>query len=262
MAWLGAAAPARGASAASPASQRTIFIVERGLKWCRSDLILYDAQRPSTTPRVRTSGSACKADHASRDTIPPSLSSIASSPAMSKNDSQAPQPPRAERIAHADHRPWRAARRRLPLAARQGRCQGARAPGRRERLHAGGHGAHRGVPGDAVPGDAGAHPGDRHGRALPRGRVRLLLAHRAGQGLPDPVPAPGPCGRARRDHAGSECDGRGPRVLLAGRLRREPRREPAGVLHRRHRLSRVHAAGQGPGNRRRCCRCGSRRRAR
>ena len=110
-------------------------------------------------------------------------------------------------------------------------------------------GAYRRAAGGAVPGNAGAHPGNRHGGALPRRSLRVLLPHRAGQELPDFVPAAaGEPGRA--GHPGPERDGAGARLLRAGGLRGQRRRRSARVFDRRHRLPRIYAAGEGPAFRR------------
>ena len=59
---------------------------------------------------------------------------------------------------------------------------------------------------------------------------------------------------AGRSRARPERAGQGPEVHGARRVRAERRRQPAGVLDRQHRLSPVHAAGQGSAHRRRCFR--------
>ena len=88
-------------------------------------------------------------------------------------------------------------------------------------------------------------------RPLPRGRLLLLLAHRGGEAVPDPLPQEG---RASTPPEEVMLDlnelAEGPQVHVARRLRGERRRQPARLLDRHHRLPRVHAARQGPAHRR------------
>ena len=117
---------------------------------------------------------------------------------------------------------------------------------RRECLYRRGDEADGGLPGVALPGDAGAHQGGRLLGALPARRALLLLAHREGQAVPDLLPQGGQPRRARGGHARSQRAGRGAPVLLPRRLRGQRRRQSPRLLDRRHRLPRVHALRQGP----------------
>src|SRR6266511_34254 len=91
--------------------------------------------------------------------------------------------------------PRRASGRRLLLAARQEGPRGGRLPRGRERLRGRAAQAHPGPPGGALQGDAGPHQGDRHEGPLPEERLLLLLAHGAGQAVPDLLPEEGQPGR-------------------------------------------------------------------
>ena len=84
------------------------------------------------------------------------------------------------------------------------------------------------------------HPGDRRERPLPQGRLLLLLPHRAGQAVPDPLPQ---ARVARGRGAGHSRPQRArPRpVCRPGRLRGERRRGAARLLDRRRRLAPLHA---------------------
>ena len=257
MAWLGAAVPARGASAASPASQCASLHCRTGFEMLPVKPHILRRRRGRTRNPRRAGNRA-----AQRDTIPSKRLTIHPTPAMSKNDSQLPQPPQAERIAHVttvhgeqrvDHYHW--------LRDKDDA---------RVRAHLEGENAYT----RAVMAPTAAFQEALYREMLARiQETDMDVPYREGeydyysrteQGKEYPILCRRQARRrgGRGDHARPQCDGAGPRVLLAGRLRREPRREPAGVLDRRHRLSRVHAAGQGSAQRGRCCRCGSRRRAR
>ena len=97
-----------------------------------------------------------------------------------------------------DRGPRRAPRGRLPLAAREGEPGRPGLPRGRERVHRRGDEADGGLPAGALRGDARPHPGDGRERSLPQGRLLLLLAHRAGEAVPDLLPQEGQPGGARR----------------------------------------------------------------
>ena len=112
--------------------------------------------------------------------------------------------------------------------------------------------------GDDLPGDQGAHPGDRPVGARPQGRLVVLHPHRGGQAVRHPVPAWRPDGEtppalsageplARRGGAARrQRAGRGHDFFSLGTARRQPRRHAARLLDRLHRRRAVHAAVQGP----------------
>ena len=83
-------------------------------------------------------------------------------------------------------------------------------------------------------------------RALAHRRLLLLLAHRGGEAVPVHVPAQGQHGRRRGNAARPERAGGGPLLSRPRRLRRQRRRQLAGVFDRYHRLPAVHAAREGP----------------
>ena len=100
----------------------------------------------------------------------------------------------------ADDAAWRDADGQLPLAARQGHARREGVSRRRERLHRGGHKAHRGAAGDALQGDARTDQGVRRAgararttatgitRAPRRGRpIRSSAARRASPDAPEEV---------------------------------------------------------------------------
>ena len=99
---------------------------------------------------------------------------------------------------------------------------------------------------DALRRDARPHQGDRPLRAVPGGRLVLLLADREGKAVPDLLPqeglARGPGGGLpRRQRA------RRGRALHVRRGARGQRRREAARLHDRHHgLPRLHPARQGP----------------
>ena len=117
-----------------------------------------------------------------------------------------PQGPQAHRAARA--RAGRRLRldegRRLAAGAArsvEGEGGGARASGRRERLHRGGAGRDRGPAGADVRGDEGPHQGGRRLRARARRRVRVLRRYETRR------PASAPCcaGRAAAATARASC---------------------------------------------------------
>ncbi len=145
----------------------------------------------------------------------------------------------------------RPARRRLPLAAQQGHPRGRRAPARRARLRGSVHGPQPGAPAAALRRDAVAHPADGRQRAVPRPRLPLLLAHRGGRAVSDPLPPQGVHGRARGDAPRRQSPRRGQAVHERRRQGGEPGRQPPGVHHRRERLPAVPASGSGSAHGRR-----------
>ena len=116
-------------------------------------------------------------------------------------------------------------------------------------------------------GDQGAHPGDRPVGPLPQGGLVVLPPDGRGPAVRAAVPLPGAAGRhhaaaagrgraagRRGGPAGRERAGRGVQLLLPRRVQRQPGRAAAGVLDRLFRRRALHAADQGPGDRRACCR--------
>ena len=146
----------------------------------------------------------------------------------------APAPPREA---------WRRAARRLLLAARPGRPRGARLPRGGKHLAAGIAGARLGPGGNAVRGNQGADPADRHVGAVPRGGVSLSPPLRGRPGVPHPLP---PAVRRRRAAArggGNSRRQRGggrPRVLRCRLTPGEPGRVAAGLCGRHGRAPQVH----------------------
>ena len=82
-------------------------------------------------------------------------------------------------------------------------------------------------------------------------RVLLLLTHRGRQTVPVPLPPEGQHDGRGGSAPRSERARRRPHVSRARRLRRQRRRQLAGVLDRHDRLPAVHAAREGPAHRRR-----------
>ena len=103
----------------------------------------------------------------------------------------APNPPIAKTVP-SRHPARRDAGRQLLLDAREVEPRGHQVPRGGERLHGGADEAHRGAAGDALQGAARPHQGDRPAVPVPQGRLLVLHAHGAGEGLPDLLPEEGP----------------------------------------------------------------------
>ena len=159
--------------------------------------------------------------------------------------------------------PWRHVRRRVRVAGRQGKPGDDRLPRGGERLHRGDDGGPGGPSQGHLRRDQGADQGNRPVRAEPQGRLVVLRADDRGPAVPGVLPPGRPPGRRRAaGERGRRATGRrggaagrqragGRRAVLRGRcLQREPRRPAAGLLHRLLRRRALHAAGQGPGDRR------------
>src|SRR5216684_9263741 len=84
---------------------------------------------------------------------------------------------------------WRPPRRPLRLAPRQGKTRGHRLPGGRKCLYRCHSEAHGTIPGEALSGNAGAHPANGSFRSLQAPWLSLFHADRGGKAVRVPLPA-------------------------------------------------------------------------
>ena len=158
-----------------------------------------------------------------------------------------PRPHRREAPARDEH-PRLHPHRRLLLAAREEQSRGAAVPRGGECVHRRCHEANRGASAADLRRHAPSHQANGSDRALSRGRVCLLLAHRGGEAVLDPLPQERERWRGRgapRPKRARE----GARLLRPRRRRGEQRRQPPRLHLGQHRLPAVHAAHKGPSHR-------------
>ncbi len=183
------------------------------------------------------------------------------------------EPPVADAAPGHDRAPRPHPRRRLRVAARQGRPRGDGLPRGRERLHPGAHRPPRRPAAGDLRRDQGPHPRDRPVGADPQPRLLVLRPLLRGQGVRRQLPGPGRRPRTTglprspaEDCAPDQPALPGEEVLLdldalaegheffsLGGSAVSPDSHAARLLHRHHRRRALHGPGQGPARPASCC---------